>query len=63
MKKKDLAELAITRAIETEALLRVVETGEVQLRRTFNMYLELLDKVNGNGRERTRYETGIENNV
>ena len=63
MKKKDLAELAITRAIETEALRRVVETGEVQLRRTFDMYLELLDKVNGHGRERNEQQTGVEANI
>jgi hypothetical protein len=63
MKQKDLAELTIIKALEAEALTRVIEAGDIQLRRTFDMYLELLDKVNGHGRERTRHETGIENNV
>jgi len=55
MKKKDLAEL--------EALKQVVEAGDNQLRRTFDMYLELLDKVNGHGRERNEQQAGVEANV
>ena len=62
MEKKELVELVINRALEAEALNRVVEAGDTQLRRTFNMYLDLLDKVNGNGREREQ-QTGIETDV
>ena len=52
MKQKELAELAIIKALEAEALNRTIEAGNIQLRRTFDMYLELLDKVNRYGRER-----------
>lgn len=63
MKQKDLAELAIIKAMEAEALARTIEAGDIQLRRTFDMYLELLDKVKEYGRERTGQETGAENNL
>ena len=52
MEQKELAELAIIKALEAEALTRTIEAGNIQLRRTFDMYLELLDKVNRHGRER-----------
>jgi len=62
MKQKELAELAIIKALEAEALNRTIEAGNIQLRQTFDMYLELLDKVNRHGRER-REQAGTKINV
>ena len=62
MEQKELAELAIIKALEAEALNRTIEAGNIQLRRTFDMYLELLDKVNRHGRER-REQAGTKINV
>ena len=62
MEQKELAELAIIKALEAEALNRTIEAGNIQLRQTFDMYLELLDKVNRHGRER-REQAGTKINV